>query len=117
MHAQPRFRPGAGQLCEGGNGDRDVVPDAAHVEDHLVGMLLDQGPPKQRNHWMSSLYAHNGVPSGRLYATDCTWRDGASSSIRFATGVRNWREKTPITSPAYCAWRPDRNSKFRTTPA
>ena len=65
-------RPGFGQLRKRGNGDGDVVADAAHIEDHLVRMLLDQGPAKQRNHWMSSKH--------------CTWHDGAFSSIEVRNG-------------------------------
>jgi len=50
VNPQPDFRARAGKLRKRGNWDNNVVPDAAHIEDYLVGMLLCQSSAKQRNH-------------------------------------------------------------------
>ena len=50
VDAEAGLAADAGEMGKGGNGDGDVVTDAANIEDGLVGRFFDQGSAQQRNH-------------------------------------------------------------------
>ena len=50
MNPQNHFDAGIRQRCERRNRNNDIVADAPHIKDRLVGVLLDQDPAQTGNH-------------------------------------------------------------------
>ena len=56
VDAEPHLGAGLRQMRVGGHRDGDVVTDALHVDNHLVGMLLEQNAAKVSDHGSNILH-------------------------------------------------------------